>query len=379
LRFIAVLSAFLLIACTPLLNHPQAKKPSPVPSSTAAVDAALMAFVPAAESFVESHRGLKFKTPVKVTFLADKAFQQELGKINGTDAAGYVTEAKVLHALGLLDGLPDLAKAEQSLQDSGVIGFYDPKTKQLFVRGVDAKPSVRHVLVHELTHALQDQWFSIDRTFPTDDETELAWRTLVEGDAVRVENEYIATLSAADKRQIQQADAGGSLPPGVPDILLELDYFPYQAGPPFTEAVVSKAGQDRLDAAFTKPPTSTAQVIHPDLFLAGRAPKSVDFPAADGAVIDKGILGEFGLDLVLERLNAHGELTSGQAQAITAGWSGDRYIAWDKGSRSCVRTSFVMSSSSATDTLLTALGKFAVDHPGTTVTGTGPVLFTACA
>jgi hypothetical protein len=379
LRFIAVLSAFLLIACTPLLNHPQAKKPSPVPSSTAAVDAALMAFVPAAESFVESHRGLKFKTPVKITFLADAAFQQELGKTNGTDAAGYVTEAKVLHALGLLDGLPDLAKAEQSLQDSGVIGFYDPKTKQLFVRGVDAKPSVRHVLVHELTHALQDQWFSIDRTFPTDDETELAWRTLVEGDAVRVENEYIATLSAADKRQIQQADAGGSLPAGVPDILLELDYFPYQAGPPFTEAVVSKEGQDRLDAAFTKPPTSTAQVIHPDLFLAGRAPKSVDFPAADGAVIDKGILGEFGLDLVLERLNARGELTSGQAQAITAGWSGDRYIAWDKGSRSCVRTSFVMSSSSATDTLLTALGKFAVDHPGTTVTGTGPVLFTACA
>jgi hypothetical protein len=379
LRSIAIFSAFLLIACTPMLNRPLAKA-SPTPSSSAAVDAGLMAFLPVAESFVESHRGLKFKTPVKVTFLADAAFQQELGKTNGTDAAGYVTEAKVLHALGLLDGRPDLAKAEQSLQDSGVIGFYDPKTKQLFVRGVDAKPSVRHVLVHELTHALQDQWFSIDRTFPTDDETELAFRTLVEGDAVRVENEYIATLSQADKRQIQQANAaGGSLPAGVPDILLELDYFPYQAGPPFTEAVVSKAGQDRLDAAFTTPPTSTAQVIHPDLFLAGRAPASVAFPAADGAAIDKGILGEFGLDLILERLNARGEVTAGQAQAITSGWSGDRYIAWDQGSQSCVRTSFVMSSSSATDALLTALGKFAADHPGATVSGSGPVLFTACA
>jgi hypothetical protein len=379
LRLLAILSALFVLACTPLFGRPRAQ-PSPVPSSTAAVDAGLAAFVPIAETFVEEHRGLKFKAPVKVTFLADAAFQQELAKANGSDAAGYATEAKVLHALGLLDGAPDLAKAEQSLQDSGVIGFYDPKTKQLFVRGVDAKASVRHVLVHELTHALQDQWFSIDRTFPTDDESELAFRTLVEGDAVRVENEYIATLSAADKRQIQSADAaGGPLPAGVPDILLELDYFPYQAGPPFTEAVVSSAGQVRLDAAFTTPPTSTAQVLHPDLFLAGHAPVSVDFPAADGAVIDKGILGEFGLDLILERLNTRGEVTATQAQSITAGWSGDRYIAWDQGSKSCVRTSFLMSGSAATADLLTALRKFAGDHPGTTVAGAGPVLFTACA
>ena len=355
-------------------------QPSPVPSSTATVDSSLEAFVPVAESFVEQHRGLKFKAPVKVTFLADAAFQEELAKTNGTDSAGYATEAKVLHALGLLDGLPDLAKAEQDLQDSGVIGFYDPKTKQLFVRGVDAKPSVRHVLVHELTHALQDQWFSIDRTLPTDDESELAFRTLVEGDAVRVENEYIATLSQADKLQIQSANAaGGPLPAGVPDILLELDYFPYQAGPSFTESVVSSAGQERLDAAFTTPPTSTAQVLHPDLFLAGRAPASVDLPAAGGTVIDKGVLGEFGLDLVLERLNARGQVTAGQVQAITSGWSGDRYIAWEEGSRSCVRTRFLMNSSQATAALLAALRKFAGDHPGTTVEGTGPVLFTACA
>ena len=83
----------------------------------------------------------------------------------------------MLHALGLLDGRPDLARAEQELQGTSVVGFYDPKTKELYVRGVDAKASVRHVLVHELTHALQDQWFSIDRTFPTDDETEIAGKT----------------------------------------------------------------------------------------------------------------------------------------------------------------------------------------------------------
>ncbi len=378
MRLTALVSAFLLLACTPSFGRPQVH-PSVTPSSAPSAASSLQAFVPVAEAFVEQHRGLKFKTPVNVTFLADAEFQTELAKGNGSDTSGYATEAKVLHALGLLDGTPDLAKAEKSLQDSSVIGFYDSKTKQLYVRGVEAKPSVRHVLVHELTHALQDQWFSIDRTLPNDDETDLAFRSLVEGDAVRIENQYISSLSAADKRQIQAADAaGGPLPAGVPQVLLELDYFPYQAGPSFTEAVAS-VGQDRLDAAFTTPPVSTAQVIHPGLFLSGRAPVTVDFPPADGTVIDKGVLGEFGLDLVLERLNARGQVTPGQVQTITAGWSGDRYIAWDQGSNSCVRTRFQMSSSQSITTLLAALNKFAGDHAGTTISGTAPVVFTACA
>ena len=378
MRLTAVLAAFLLVACTPALGRPQAK-PSAAPSSTAAADAGLLAFVPVAEKFVEDHRGLKFKTSVKVTFLADAEFNQELGKTNGTDPTGYATEAKVLHALGLLDGLPDLAQAEQSLQDSSVIGFYDPKTKQLYVRGVEAKASVRHVLVHELTHALQDQWFSIDRTLSNEDESEIAFRTLVEGDAVRIENEYISVLSQADKSQIQAANnAQGGLPPGIPDILLELDSFPYQVGPSFTEAVISR-GQERLDAAFTTPPTSTAQVIHPDLFLAGRNPASVDFPAANGTVIDKGVLGEFGLDLILERLYSRGEVTRSEVQAIASNWAGDRYIAWDQGSQTCVRTRFLMGGPQATAGLVGVLRKFAGDHPDTTVEGSGPVLFTACA
>ena len=88
----------------------------------------------------------------------------------------------------------------------------------------------------------------------------------------------------------------------MPNILLELDSFPYLVGPPFTQAVVAGGGQARLDAAFTSPPTTTAEVIHPGIFLAGRTPASVDLPGADGAVIDKGVLGELGLDLLLERL-----------------------------------------------------------------------------
>jgi len=72
-------------------------------------------------------------------------------------------------------------------------------------------------------------------------------------------------------------------------------------------------------------------------------------------------------------------VTRSEVQAVASNWAGDRYIAWDQGSKSCVRTSFLMRGSAATADLLSALRKFAGDHPGTTVAGAGPVLFTACA
>jgi len=375
MRLFALACAFVVCACTPSLGHPRAAGTpagSPSPQS-------LEAFIPVAEKFVEDHRGLKYKASVKVTLLADADFVKELSKANPVDVDGYRTEAKVLRALALVDGPVDLAKAEQELEGASVIGFYDPSAKQLFVRGTDSGPSVRHVLVHELTHALQDQWFDLNRDTPTDDESDISFRTLVEGDAVRIEDQYIASLSPAEQRQIQADEGAGSAPPAdVPDVLEELDSFPYVVGPRFTREIVSAAGQSKLDAAFKEPPVSTAQVLHSRLFLTGTRPAAVEQPSADGSVIDKGVLGELGLDLILERLVARGEIEPAVGQVIAAGWSGDRYVAWDQGSQSCVRDRLVMKSNTATTDLLNALEQFASDHPESSVQGTGPVVFTAC-
>ena len=362
---------FLVAACSPLAGRPSA------PSPGVGGNSSLQAFVPVAERFVEQHRGLKFKRKVKVTFLSDSDFRSRLAATANIDAPAFATEAKVFEALGLVDGRPDLAKAEQELQGAGVIGFYDPKTKELAVRGVEARPSVRHVVVHELTHALQDQWFGLDRPPHNDDESDLAFTTLVEGDAVRIENQYIASLSEADRTQAGQTS--GSQPPSdVPQVLLELASFPYIVGPPFVLAVTRAGGQPRLDRAFGSPPTTTAEVIHPDRFLAGQAAPQVDFPEAGGTVIDKGVIGEFGLDLLLERMTGRGEVSRVDAQTIATSWGGDRYVAWEQGAQTCVRTRLQLNGPAATRALLAALGRFAADHPGTSVEGSAPVLFTAC-
>src|SRR4051812_16466537 len=171
---------------------------------------ALEAFIPTAEAFVEQHRGLKFKQPVKVTLLDDAAFKKRLLADEKTDQAQVEKATKVLRALGLIQGNVDVGKAMEALLGDAVVGFYDPKTKELFVRGAQPTPYVRQVLVHELTHALQDQHFAIDRPDldKADDERGDAFQALVEGDAVRIDTEYRESLSAEERQQAEREENG---------------------------------------------------------------------------------------------------------------------------------------------------------------------------
>src|SRR5437764_6546797 len=150
------------------------------------------AFVPVAEKFVEQHRGLTFKQPVPVTVLDDAAFRKKLAADDTPDDPAEIQKSqKDLRALGLIPPGLDLAKTENELLGGDVSGFYDSKAKALFVRGVAATPYVREVIVHELTHAVQDQYFGLDRPGLTnrDDEAFDGFQALYEGDAERVRGE----------------------------------------------------------------------------------------------------------------------------------------------------------------------------------------------
>lgn len=316
-----------------------------------------------------------------MTALSNAEFQRRLAGKRDQDEAALRTESKVLAALGLVQRREDLVRAEQALQASTVIGYYDSKTKELVVRGEEPSAGVRRGIVHELTHALQDQWFSIDRPSHDDDESDLAFRSLVEGDAVRIERAYVASLSETEQRQIRAEDiVAGGAPSDVPAVLIELELFPYVVGPRFIDALLGGGGQPRLDAAFSGPPTTTAELLHPDRYLAGSgSAAAVEAPLAGGTVIDRGVVGELGLRLLMERLVGAGLVTEAEAQTVGMGWRGDRYVAWDAGDLVCVRTRFVMSGPEAVDLLRSVLMKFAGSHANTTVEGAGPVLFTACA
>jgi hypothetical protein len=144
------------------------------------------------EEFVAAERGLPFIREVTVELEDDAAFEARLLEDFEEDTDEIVTTGLVLEALGLIEPGTDLVAALRSLLGAGVVGFYDTETDELVVRGTEASPYVRTVIAHELTHALDDQHFELDRPAidEAEDESGFGFTGLVEGSASVVEQAY---------------------------------------------------------------------------------------------------------------------------------------------------------------------------------------------
>ena len=342
------------------------------------LDPSTVAVVEELKAFVESARGLRFLEPVDVAVLDPDAFRRSLAGGEPTGESDAEVALGVLRALGLLEGTDDLGTAGELDADT-VAGFYDTETRELVVRGDRLTPFIRQVLVHELTHALDDQHFDLEPDF-ADEEAALAFEALVEGNAVVVESRYLASLSPDEReaaRSEEDATFGGG-GAGVPDIVVELGSFPYRDGPRLVEALLRAGGRARLDDAFRSPPTSSAEVLHPERFLDGPGRAAVGPVRAEGRVVDGGVLGELILRLVLAD-----SLGAERASRAAAGWAGDRYVAWVSGPRTCVRATVVLDSPAEANELAAGLRQWAGDRPGATVDPVAPrsplVTVTRCA
>lgn len=326
------------------------------------LDPSMAAVIEDLKAFVSSVRGLPFLEPVDVAVLDNGAFRRSLSGGEPTEESDADVAVGVLRALGLLEGAGDIGPAGDLDADT-VAGFYDTETRELVVRGPQLTPFVRQVLVHELTHALDDQHFDLEPDL-VDDEAALAFEALVEGNAVVVESRYLASVSPDEReaaRAEEDATFGGS-GGGVPDIVAELGAFPYRDGPRLVGALLDAGGQARLDAAFDEPPTTTAEVLHPRRFLDNPGRARVGPVAAEGRVVDGGVLGELILRLMLVQ-----SMPSERASRAAAGWAGDRYVAWTAGPRTCVRATVVLDSPAEATELATGLRQWAGEHAGAAI------------
>ncbi|MGI9021670.1 MAG: hypothetical protein ACR2HV_00250 [Acidimicrobiales bacterium] len=352
---------------------------------------ALERVLPELESFVARERGLPFRRRVDVKLHDDTAFDAAIAKLRarsrGDDTSPDVLVG-LLRALGLVEGRFDPAALDRSIDDR-ILGYYDSQRDELLVRGDQPTPAVRRVLVHELTHALDDQHFDLDRPELDrgDDEAPSAFAALAEGDAVRVESRYLDTLPPDERSQadLVTGPAGQAMPSrsegrsgpttDVPRVFEALLAFPYVAGQSFVEALIAAGGTARVDAAFAEPPATTEAILSPDRYLAGETSEEIDDPPADGPVVDRGVLGELLLRLVLMET-----LDRDTAVQAAAGWRGDRYTAWSDAGRVCVRDRLVMDTAADRADVVAGLRRWADSHPGADVAdaGAGPVMFTRC-
>jgi hypothetical protein len=187
-----------------------------------------------------------------------------------------------------------------------------------------------------MTHVLQDQHFGLgrlDQLASTDEQD--GFRALVEGDATRIENRYIDTLSPADHRAYDEATSNDTPDlSAVPPVLLTLFGAPYVLGTDLVDLVDETGGDKAVNAAFDSPPASDAMLLDPFRFVAHDAATDVPVPSlADGETrVDDGDMGALAIYLFLStRLDAR------EALEGVDGWAGDAFVGFERDGRVCVR------------------------------------------
>lgn len=302
--------------------------PSPEPPTREQVVAELIAFV-------EHARGHAFITPPEVRFVPEDEFRSHvLAGIAAAEPELAVDEV-AFKALGWLAPDGDLFHAYRTAFGNAVVGFYDPATKVLEVRGDELTPYRREVVVHELTHALDDQLFDLDSARGPGilSEQQLAYLVAVEGDAAHVQRAYVASLSAIEQLQSLGEQLSFPVDPEmlqVPVALLSISQTPYLRGPEFVAAL---GGVPAVDALFGRFPTTAEQAWDVVKYLSVEPAEPVDLPPAEGPVVASGSWGRFFMSLILNR----GINLDGSVDPLTDHWAGDAYVTWTSGAASCIR------------------------------------------
>ena len=355
-------------------------------SSTTASTSDLDRFVDEAMAFIEKERGLKFTTRPTVVILDDAAFVARFNQLIDDDAKQnaelYDDTTAIFQAIGLLSRDMTYVDAEKLLGAGGVLGYYDQVSKELRVRAGQVTPYIRTVIVHELTHALDDQRFDLNRPqYDTaDDEIGFGFSALAEGNAKRVEDAYRATLSPADQASANAEEQTLSLSgaAGLSKLsfaLLQLEYAPYDVGERFVKAVLANGGQAALDRVFADPPHTSEQVIDPTKYFAKEGRRNVPAPAADGTVFKSGVFGEIVLQMMLTSA-----VSSNVAATAATGWAGDWFVAWRESNRVCLRADFAMDTAKDSSELRDALTKWAQTRPSAKVGSAGDAVeLTSCS
>jgi hypothetical protein len=328
------------------------------------------------EEYVAREHGAAFTGPVTIKILSDDDFVDQVLRDDRDDPF-----SDTLTGLGLSGGA-DPDDVRQSLLASRIVGLYDHLDDVLYVREDDDSPYARLILVHELTHAWQDQQYDLHSVWGRAESADAgrAVRALIEGDAKRIEHRWLAaqpeSVQAALRREFGDgADSDASVAERSATALLT---FSYTYGERFVNAVAAHGGNAAVTAAFHDPPVSTEQVLHPETFARGDVPQRVSVPLPpDGEQpLDANVLGEAGIALFA----SHG-LVGPAALAAVDGWDGDAYSTWrTSGGLLCTQDDVAMESTAARDRLLAYVRRQPLGDGGhAEVVSARKLSFTSCA
>ena len=193
-------------------------------------------------------------------------------------------------------------------------------------------PNAEATFVHELTHIWQPHLVNPD-SFDMDK----AHGALVEGDASYMGDYYINQTKA----QASPEPAIGQIPmflltnPALrsvhlmPDAIWSLNFFPYDQGKTFVNAVYQNGGWPTVNNAYKNPPNTTAQILHPAEYFANDTAKPINAPTLaenSWTLIKNDRYGEYFIQVMLKNW-----LPTAEAQKDAEGWAGDNFTYYERG------------------------------------------------
>lgn len=207
-------------------------------------------------AFVEEARGYQFEHPVdvRVENIADSMEQDFVSEVSSDveldDYASPWSESYRL--LGLYDPIIDLRTAQHETTKANAAAYYDPDEKAIVIPPGEVDLLLAETIVHELTHALQDQHGLLLGQYESADSWEMR-RALIEGDANRIARQWYGQLSIADQRGYDALVEEQGFEPPVDDFLSTSFGAAYALGEPTVLLLVDNEGVDVLDELMRQP------------------------------------------------------------------------------------------------------------------------------
>ncbi len=240
-----------------------------------------------------------------------------------------------------------------------IAGLYDEETKTISLLNTVSLEKQGPILAHELTHALQDQNYDLQRWGKAGakpvvkgqrgdgddvkDESTTARHAIVEGQAMVVYIDYRLApfgrnlkntpgVVASMEDTAVSATIDTELMHKAPMVLREAGAFPYRAGLFFEADVLAQRGkQAAFQGTFAQPPRNTHEVFDSKAYLDHEKLVPVQIPdlgsllSKDYEVFDSGSFGELDVRALLKQFgDKHG------ATDFAPAWQGGSYVAFKK-------------------------------------------------
>ena len=320
---------------------------------------ALFASVDEIFKFASEDTGFAIKNPVKRELASRDVVQKyvESRLSEDEDAKRLERSEIVLKKFGLLPRDFDLHTFLVGLLREQVAGYYDVRTKTIYLLDWLDAEAQRPVLAHELTHALQDQNYDLknwsnpgerraktvnpksERFEYDDDEESMARNAVAEGQAMVTLIDYMLhptghTLADSPQFGRVMRDAMGKATDSpmlerAPLMLRESLLYPYRDGLDFEQELLSAGGKSlAFNGAFKQPPQNTHEILDPADYLKRAVIPPLPIPDLRDALgrayekYDVGSVGEFDVSIILKQFSGDAASAS-----IARSWRGGSYYA----------------------------------------------------